>query len=441
MLYNHGMTFTSRIRINSPLLLVLFTLLLIIQILQPSRIWTFLFVGLGLTLLVNYIWARSLARYLRLTREMRFGLAQVGDRLEERFTLENAGWLAGLWVEIDDDSTMPDYLVSSVTGIGGMASYQWRIQGLCTRRGVYRLGPTHLRTGDPLGIFTVIQEYSASTDLVVTPPIIALPKIEVAPGGRSGEGRPRANAPDRTVSASGVREYVPGESLRLIHWRTTARKGEPYVQIFDGTPASDWWVILDLDQACQIGQGADSTEEDAVILAASLVDRGLRLKRAVGLVVNSQRLVWMPPQEGDGQKWEILRTLATVSPGGRKLGELLGSLGSSIGKRSSAVIITSNVGGDWLKNLIPLIWRGVTPTLLLLDPISFGGTPESSANTSFLTEQLTSQGIARWVITRDLFQQPEARPGKFGWWEWKITPQGHAIAVKKPSETAWRRLA
>ena len=45
--------------------------------------------------------------------------------------------------------------------------------------------------------------------LTVTPPVVPLGTIEVALGGRVGMGRPLANAPERTVSAAGVREYIP----------------------------------------------------------------------------------------------------------------------------------------------------------------------------------------------------------------------------------------
>ena len=69
-------------RLNTRLLPALVGLLLVLHLAVPYRGWLVLLVGLGGAWLVSYVWARSLARGLGLVREMRFGWAQVGDRLE-----------------------------------------------------------------------------------------------------------------------------------------------------------------------------------------------------------------------------------------------------------------------------------------------------------------------------------------------------------------------
>ena len=97
------------------------------------------------------------------------------------------------------------------------------------------------------------------------------------------------DALDRVVSASSVRPYVPGDSRRWVHWKLSAHHQELYVRLFDGTPAGDWWILLDMDARVQVGMGENSTDELGVILAASLADRGLRARRAVGLVAHGAR--------------------------------------------------------------------------------------------------------------------------------------------------------
>jgi uncharacterized protein (DUF58 family) len=437
-LKNHGNP--PKIRLKTYLLPALTGLALLMQLADPYKGWTLLLTGLGGLWLVSYLWTRELARQLQLVREMRYGWAQVGDQLEERFTLRNEFWLPALWVEIIDHSDIPGYQASQATGVDARASIKWRTRGVCTRRGIFTLGPTSLRTGDPFGIYTVSLEYTASATLTVMPPIVPLPKIEVAPGGKTGEGRPRSNAPERTVSSSTVREYEPGDSLHLIHWKTTARIGSPYVRIFDGTPAGDWWIILDMDRKVQIGQGWDATEEHEVILAASLADRGLRLRRAVGLVSDGQELVWLPPQEGKvgtARRWETMHALALLSPGERTLHDLLLRARSSIGNRSSIIIITPNCTMDWIEALVPMLWRGIVATVLLLDPVSFGGT-QSAAPALHALAQL---GVSRYLITRDVLNRPEAHPGEAGKWEWRVLPTGRAVAIKRPSNTTWKALS
>jgi len=427
-----------RLQLNSRLLPALIGFLLFLQLAFPYRGWVVLLVGLGGGWLIGYLWARSLAHGLWLTREMRFGWAQVGDRLQERFTLVNDGWAPALWVELIDHSTLPDYEVSRATGVGGGSSNRWHTSGVCTRRGLYTLGPTSLRTGDPLGLYTVSLHYLEASPLLVMPPIVPLPAIEVVPGGRAGEGRRlRTDTLEQTVSSSSVCDYHPGDSLRWIHWRISAHHDALFVRLFDSTPTSDWWIFLDLDQRVQLGQDWNSTEEHGVILAASLADRGLRSGQAVGLVAHGEELVWLPPQKGDAQCLAILHALALVAPGSRPLDELLGRLQPAFRQRSSLVIITPDVEGDWMKALLPLLRRGAAPTVLLLDPVSFGGTGDVSGTMALLSDL----GVARYVITHDLFDRPEVRPGRHGQWEWRVSATGRAIPVRRPHDMEWKRLS
>ena len=438
MMTMQDQTNNAQIRPHLRFLPFLAAFFLLLQLLFPSRVWMILLVIMGGSWLISFFWTRSLARKLELTREMRFGWAQVGDRLQERFTLKNRGWTPGFWLEIVDHSTIPNYSAGRVTSVGFSETLRWQTDGVCSRRGLYTLGPTSVRTGDPFGLYTVDLHYPESTILIVMPPIVPLPVIEIAPGGRAGEGRrPRPDALERTVSVSSVREYQPGDTPKWIHWPTSVRHDSLFVRLFDSTPASDWWVFLDLDQSVQVGEGEGSTEEHGIILAASLADRGLRAGHGVGLVMHGESLVRMPPQCTQGHRMEILRELAVATTGDHPLNQLLERARPSFGRGASLVIITSNVEGDWIQALLPLLWSGVTPTVLLLDPASFGGTGDVNSPLALLS----SLGIARYVITRDLLDRPEARPGRAGHWEWRSLGTGRAIPIRRPSDTSWRKLA
>lgn len=428
--------YQAHLKLNTRLLPALVGLLLGLQLILPFRGWVILLIGLGGGWLLSYLWARSLLHNVRFIREVRFGWAQVGDRLEERCTLINRGLAPAIWVEVIDHSTMPNYQVGLVTGVGGNAQNQWQTQGICTRRGLYTLGPTTLQTGDPFGLYTVTWHYPNFATLTVTPPVVPLPTIEVAPGGRVGEGRPRANPLERTVSSATVREYVPGDTLNWIHWRTSAHRNALFVRLFDNTPAGDWWIFLDLDQRVQVVQDNTATEEHTVILAASLADRGLRAGRAVGLVTHGEELIWLPPQTGDGQRQNILRALAVVNPGPRPLAELLSRVRPTSGQLASLIVITPSPDRDWVEALLPLLRRGVVATVLLLDPVSFGGQGDVRGTLALLADL----GVAHYVITPELLDRPEARPGQQGAWQWRVTPTGRAIAVHRPENIRWKVL-
>ncbi len=91
------------------MLLPLLTLgALVMQLIEPSGVWQAMLTALGGAWLVGWLWARSLRDHIRLTREVRFTWAQVGDKLEEQFTLTNNGLAPATWVEVIDHSTLPD---------------------------------------------------------------------------------------------------------------------------------------------------------------------------------------------------------------------------------------------------------------------------------------------------------------------------------------------
>ncbi|MGD0806101.1 MAG: DUF58 domain-containing protein [Anaerolineales bacterium] len=425
-----------RIRLSTPILPLLAAALLLLDIFSTNRVWLVMFVGLGGMWLVSWAWAQSLARNLTLVREVRFGWAHVGDVVEERFTLINDGWAPGIWVEVLDRSTMPSYDPSRVSGVDRYSETRWQTKGLCVRRGLYMLGPTILSCQDPFGVYRVEKDYPAFSTMAVVPPVLPLPMIEIAPGGKAGDGRSRADAPERTVDASGVRDYVPGDSLRWIHWRTSARTGSLHVRLFDGTPVGDWWIFVDMDAASQAGTGENSTEEHAVVLAASLANRGIAEGRAVGLVGEGEKeLIWLPPREGMAQMWEILRALAMIKPGRRTLEELLSRLNPRDSARSSVILVTPNVEGGWLNPLLELAQRGIRPTVLLLDPLSYGGGKGAGG----ISAQLTEQEIAGYIFTRDSLDRPELHPGAVAQFKWKTTPRGRAIMTEAP-DLNWKTL-
>lgn len=425
-----------KVRLNAKTFPVIGAIALIMQIIDPSRVWMILLVGIGGTWLVCWWWARGLARSLTFEREIRYGWAQVGDRLEERFTLKNQFILPATWVALQDHSTLLDHKASIATGVDGSSASQWRILSQCTRRGVYTLGGMTLETGDPLGIYTITFDDPTSSTLAVMPPVVALPKFHILSSGWAGEGKTNPRSLEETINASHTREMTPNDPMRWIHWKSVARHNKFYVRQFEGTPAGDWWILLDLDKETQLGTGWDSTEEHGVILTASLAAQGLKEEHPVGLAINGNETAWLAPRRNEYQQRSLLKALAVASPSEMSLKDYLQRIGQTLGSHSSLLIITANADVEWTQCLLPLIWRGVMPTVFLLDPISFGGT----ANTTAMTESLQFIGARCHVIPKEMLDKPQARPGTEGEWEWRVSGTGKATLVRAPMHSDWRRL-
>ena len=260
----------------------------VMAIFDPAVAWRMLLIsGLALTALC-FAWARSLALGVTISRGRRYGWAQVGDRLEEHFELRNTSPFPLLWLDIQDDSTLPGYRARRVESLGGHSAKRWTIDTVCARRGVYRLGPMTLRLGDPFGLFEVARAYNDAETFVVYPPVSRLPRLDLPRGTASGQARVRRRALEWTTNAASVRHYVPGDALRSVHWPTSAHRDSLYVKEFELEPSGNVWILLDLDRRVQAGSDEESTEEYAVIFAASLVNAMLAEGRAVGLAFSGE---------------------------------------------------------------------------------------------------------------------------------------------------------
>ena len=120
------------------------------------------------------------------------------------------------------------------------------------RRGVYEFGPVHLRVRDILGRDAVDEEEELPETLIVGPRTAAVHRrhSEVAP---IGERRARQSLYTDPALYGGVRPFQPGDSLRRVHWRATARLGSPVSRRYE--PARGREVILAVD--VQTVEGAD----------------------------------------------------------------------------------------------------------------------------------------------------------------------------------------
>lgn len=361
------------LKFEARLLPVLVAGLLLIDLLGGYLGLRIIFVGLAGAWLIAYFWSKALAKGLSLKREVRFGWLQVGDRVVERLSITNHSRFPALWVEVEDHSTLPGAQVNRSLTLGGRDTIRWFKEALCTRRGIFTLGPMILRAGDPFGFYSIALEYPSAVPILVLPQVVQTPIVKLATGGRAGAGLKANRTLERTVSVSSLREYMPGDHSRWIHWPTTLRRDGLFVRIFDAAPSGDLWIVMDMNGDAHYGEGQDSSEEHAVILAASLADLALRSGRAVGLVAADRDLTWLAPRGGEGQRWQVLHSLALVSRGSYKLGSLLSRLAYQLGRESSLVLITSDASPDWLEPLAMLREMGSTPTVLLLDPATFGG--------------------------------------------------------------------
>ena len=128
------------------------------------------------------------------------------------------------------------------------------------RRGEFGIGPLVLHTADPLGLFRRVRLYGEPATLLVRPRTVPLPALA---SGRTAsiEGPASDTAPSGTVTFHALREYVMGDDLRHVHWRTTARTGTLMVRQLVDSSLPVTTVVL--DTRCAAYPDEDAARQDA----------------------------------------------------------------------------------------------------------------------------------------------------------------------------------
>ncbi len=351
----------------------------VLGILQGEPLFfTLAYFALG-TLVIALLWAWGGLRGLQMIRRTEARRGQVGRTLRETFVMKNPTLLPRLWLEVRDQSTLPGHRAGRVLfSVPARGAQSWQVRTHCTRRGYYRLGPATLVSGDPFGFFEVKRDVPFSSDILIYPETVPIHNFSPPSGYLPGGEAVQQHTHNITPSAAGIRDYVTGDSLRRIHWLSSARRGRLTVKEFDMDPLADFWIALDNHGAVHVpGDGyhpATSTEECGVSIAASLAEHFLQKQRAVGLVTYAPRRCWLPADRGPRQRHKVLELLAvTQATGAVSLGDMLKLEGERFARTTTLVVITPSVETAWLSALQWLKLRRVRVLVVHIDPASFGG--------------------------------------------------------------------
>ncbi len=141
-----------------------------------------------------------------------------------------------------------------------------------TSRGVLAVGPVSVLRGDPLGLFERSSDRRQAVDLFVHPRTTSLEGLSLG-RLRDLEGLPSSHLARDDVSFHALREYQPGDDLRHVHWKSTARVGELMMRQYEETRRSHFVVGL----STHPGDYGDAAEFELAISAAGSI--GLRAMR------------------------------------------------------------------------------------------------------------------------------------------------------------------
>jgi uncharacterized protein (DUF58 family) len=241
------------------------------------------------------------------------------------------------------------------------------------KRGCYAVGPLEVVATDPLGIFQFRHEIAATTELLVYPNTIDLPWI--FPPGGSPYGASSLHTAEMRGAGSemyGIREYQPGDPLRRVHWRSSARMGRLAVVEFEHDVSVDLTLVLDARRGSAVGAGADTTLETAAALTASLarmvLDRGNRCR----LVIPGVPAPRLSDSRGVDALYGILEALARVEAEQTETAaDGVAAILPELDRHSTLALITSVWDGAAVKAVAGAVEAGLSVMVVYVDPESY----------------------------------------------------------------------
>lgn len=376
------------------------------------------------------VWSWLAVRWVSIGRQTPAERAQVGRPFEERFVVKNTGFIPKLWLEVRDQSSLPDHRASHVVPtMLPRRQYRWTVNTICRQRGQFTLGPLTINSGDPFGLFQFPRYIRSTRQIIVYPATVPVYDFASPIGRLSGGQAVQRRTYEVTTNAAGIREYAPGDSLNRIHWKTTARRGKLYVKEFELDPLSDVWIFVDFDRntayknpaAANSVQGDGSwqllptTEEYSVTCAASIAEYYLDKDRALGMVAYTPFREIIQPDRGNRQLSRVLEMLALArSETDVSLTQMLAIDADLVARGNTLVIITASMDTAWIREAELLRRRGLHVVAVVIDPTSFG---YSHTNFKDLHAQAEDAGIRVYPVrqgenlTQSLSYDPIRRTG------------------------------
>lgn len=275
--------------------------------------WAF---GMGLGgMLVSGVFSGSGMMGLRLRRELP-PTARAGEPITIRYRIRNANRLIPMFCvsiterveKADRNSPATEQpAVAFLPHADARAEVVIEAPSRTMRRGRLRLVGVTASSAFPLGLMRKLLRFDLPGSLLVLPARLQLRDDLVPRPARRGHGG--SSSPTGVGQAEeffGVREYVAGDSPRLIAWRPSARRDELVVRQHGAPPPTVVWVILD------IPAGADELEgERAIAIAGALVEMLADRGCSVGLLFD-RLAVARAPAVGVWHARRLLNTLATL---------------------------------------------------------------------------------------------------------------------------------
>ena len=326
--------------------------------------------GLLLASALAWSWVRGADRPMRVDRRMPRRDHVEGDDVKQRVIVRPTSWLPP-----------PTAALLETVGRLGEQRHVLRRQGRRLfvdyelrrlPRGRYAFTDTRIEIADPFGLQRRAISLPQPGALLVYPRVVQLDRLFSESGAHALEGRRLLLRRPTGFDLHSVRDYEHGESLRKVHWRSTARRGQLMVKELEDAPRDEIAVLLDAQRGSAVGESFDVQ----VRAAASILEAYVRRNRRAVLVVNAVERAAQQVHSPAGDRRRALEMLATAEPSATApLTTLLAEEASPAARALELVVVTARVEPSLVNRLVQRALARRRVSLVYIDAPTFAGSP------------------------------------------------------------------
>ncbi len=237
-------------------------------------------------------------------------------------------------------------------------------------RGRYVFQDVRLEVGDAFGLQRAVVELPRPGALLVYPRLVELRRLFSDAGALAHSGQRLLLRRPTGFDLHSVRDYEHGDSLRRVHWRSTARRGQLMVKELEDAPRDEIAVLLDADASAVVRESFDVQ----VRAAGSILDAYVRRGRRAVLVVNSESREAQSVRSPVADWRRALEVLAAVEPTGRASAARLLAEGAGPATRAlELAVVTARLEPDLVNRLVQRSLGRRKVSLVFVDAASFAG--------------------------------------------------------------------
>jgi uncharacterized protein (DUF58 family) len=198
-------------------------------------------------------------------------------------------------------------------------SVVWQQRWQSRRRGVYRWPPPRLGSVDPLGLFEHLKPQGDAQETLVLPRPVRVERLGLWSGASASSPQaPRTMPTTDAAELHGIRPWHPGEAVRRVHWKSTARTGQLHIVEWEEHPAGDLSVLLDTSHAALVGDEDDNSFEASIVFVASMaayvLESGYRFQLFCWQEEKNQPRLITEDLRSPAALHGVLQTLARLQP-------------------------------------------------------------------------------------------------------------------------------